>query len=301
MNGSNDVVQALRVVCQQVQAHQAYLSQLDAALGDGDHGISMAKTFGLVNTRLDGLEGKDIGTIFREVGITLLTAVGGAMGPIFGTAFLEAGKAAGAATEITPALLARMLNAAEEGVRARGKAQPGDKTMLDALHPAAEAAAKAAREGYDFRGTLAAAADAAKAGAESTRGMDLGVHDTTPVDYPEVAQDVAERVASGEFERGILVCGTGIGVAITANKVPGIRAAQAHDTYSAERAIKSNNAQILTMGSRVIGPELAKSIVDAWLQAVWDETSPSARKVAKIMAVEEQKRSAAHGTRTSKG
>ncbi len=84
-------------------------------------------------------------------------------------------------------------------------------------------------------------------------------------DYPDVALAVAEGIARGEQDRGILICGTGIGMAITANKVPGIRAAQAHDTYSAERARKSNDAQIVALGARVIGPELAKSIVDAWL------------------------------------
>ncbi len=84
-------------------------------------------------------------------------------------------------------------------------------------------------------------------------------------DYPDVALAVAEGIARGEADRGILICGTGIGMAITANKVPGIRAAQAHDTYSAERARKSNDAQIVALGARVIGPELAKSIVDAWL------------------------------------
>ncbi len=86
-------------------------------------------------------------------------------------------------------------------------------------------------------------------------------------DYPDVAVEVASEIASGREERGILICGTGIGMAIVANKVPGVRAAQAHDTYSAERARKSNDAQVLTMGARVIGPELAKAIVDAWLDS----------------------------------
>jgi len=101
------------------------------------------------------------------------------------------------------------------------------------------------------------------------------------VDYPDVARAVAEAVASGEEERAILVCGTGIGMAITANKVPGVRAAQAHDVYSAERARKSNDAQVLALGARVIGPELAKSVVDAWLAADF-AGGASARKVEKI-------------------
>ncbi|TIX93687.1 MAG: RpiB/LacA/LacB family sugar-phosphate isomerase, partial [Mesorhizobium sp.] len=80
----------------------------------------------------------------------------------------------------------------------------------------------------------------------------------------------------------ILFCGTGIGVSISANKVPGIRAALTHDTYSAERAAKSNNAQIITMGARVIGPELAKAIVDTWLASEFDEQGPSAGNVQAI-------------------
>jgi len=97
--------------------------------------------------------------------------------------------------------------------------------------------------------------------------------------YADVAERVALAVRGGDFQRGILCCGTGIGVAMSANKVPGIRAAQTHDTYSAERAAKSNNAQIITMGARVIGPELAKSIVDAWLASEFDPKSHSAANV----------------------
>ena len=87
---------------------------------------------------------------------------------------------------------------------------------------------------------------------------DFGAEAGEVVLYPDVAKVVAEAVASGEFERGILVCGTGIGMCITANKIPGIRAAVCHDPFSTERSRKSNNAQIMCMGERVIGPELAK-------------------------------------------
>ena len=104
--------------------------------------------------------------------------------------------------------------------------------------------------------------------------------------YANTAERVAMAVAAGTYDRGILACGTGIGVAISANKVPGIRAAQTHDTYSAERAAKSNNAQIITMGARVIGPELAKSIVDAWLASDFDPKGSSADNVAAIGALE---------------
>lgn len=118
---------------------------------------------------------------------------------------------------------------------------------------------------------------------------DFGVYDADPTDYPDIAVKVAESIADGSNERGILVCGTGIGMAITANKVPGVRAAQVHDTYSAERARKSNNAQVMTMGARVIGPELAKTIVQSWLDSEF-AGGRSAPKVAKMEAIDEQYR-----------
>jgi len=116
---------------------------------------------------------------------------------------------------------------------------------------------------------------------------DYGVYDTQPSLYPDIAVKVAEAIAGGKHERGILMCGTGLGMAITANKVPGIRAATCHDTYSAERARKSNDAQILTMGARVIGPELAKTVVDAWLKSEF-QGGGSTQKVARITEYEQK-------------
>ncbi|MPY78035.1 MAG: ribose 5-phosphate isomerase B [Actinophytocola sp.] len=107
-----------------------------------------------------------------------------------------------------------------------------------------------------------------------------------PIDYPDVAVDVAQRVADGTYDRALLLCGTGIGMAIAANKVPGVRAAQAADTYSAQRARKSNDAQVLTLGARTVGPELARAIVDAWLGSEF-EGGRSASKVAKLRALDE--------------
>lgn len=100
--------------------------------------------------------------------------------------------------------------------------------------------------------------------------------------YASVAERVARAILAGEYERGILCCGTGIGMSISANKVPGIRAALTHDTFSAERAAKSNNAHIITLGARVIGPELAKTIVNAWLASDFDPQGASAGNVAAI-------------------
>jgi ribose 5-phosphate isomerase B len=115
--------------------------------------------------------------------------------------------------------------------------------------------------------------------------VDLGVYSDKSSIYADTAVKVAECVASGSCERGVLLCGTGIGMSIMANKVPGIRAALAHDTYSAERAVKSNNAQIITMGARVIGPELAKAILRTFLGSTFKD-GPSTPKVERIMQYE---------------
>lgn len=121
--------------------------------------------------------------------------------------------------------------------------------------------------------------------------VDLGVTDETPVDYPDIAEKLAERIAAGEFQRGILVCGTGAGVAITANKVPGVRAVCVMDPYTAERAMASNNAQVITFGQQIVGPAVAKMLTDIWLAAEF-QGGRSAPKVAKMEAVDRKYRKA---------
>lgn len=115
--------------------------------------------------------------------------------------------------------------------------------------------------------------------------FDFGTFNDAPILYPDIGFKVAEAIVAGEFERGILFCGTGIGMAISANKVPGIRAAQCHDTFSAQRARRSNNAQIITLGARVIGVELAKMVVDHYLKSHFDGGN-SASKIERIAAYE---------------
>lgn len=110
--------------------------------------------------------------------------------------------------------------------------------------------------------------------------VDVGVDADGHTAYPRVAIAAAELVAKGEADRALLFCGTGLGVAISANKVSGIRAVTAHDSFSVERSVLSNNAQVLTMGQRVIGIELARRLVREWLTYRFDETSASAEKVA---------------------
>jgi len=116
---------------------------------------------------------------------------------------------------------------------------------------------------------------------------DFGTFSEEAVDYPDLALIVAEAVRNGDFDRGVLCCGTGIGVAISANKVPGIRAALCHDTFSARAAREHNCANILTMGQRVIGPGLARDIVSTWLQAEF-QGGRHARRVGKIEAIEQK-------------
>ena len=138
-----------------------------------------------------------------------------------------------------------------------------------------------------------AGAPLAKALAEHLKSRDdLQVFEvSTPPDggeeyYAHLSDRVASGVLDGSFDRAILCCGTGIGVCLSANKVPGIRAAQTHDAYSAERAALSNNAQIITMGARVIGAELAKTIADAYLQCTFDPEGRSADNVKAIDALD---------------
>jgi len=111
---------------------------------------------------------------------------------------------------------------------------------------------------------------------------DIGVAANDSTAYPHLAVAAARKVAEGEADRALLICGTGLGVAIAANKVPGIRAVTAHDSYSVERSVLSNNAQVLTMGQRVIGLELARRLAREWLTYTFDETSASAEKVTLI-------------------
>lgn len=120
-------------------------------------------------------------------------------------------------------------------------------------------------------------------------GVDAGGHTA----YPTIAIAAAEMVARGEADRALLVCGTGLGVAIAANKVKGIRAVTAHDSFSVERAILSNNAQVLTFGQRVVGIELARRLAAEWLSYHFDESSASAAKVQLMSDYETEQEDAA--------
>jgi len=118
---------------------------------------------------------------------------------------------------------------------------------------------------------------------------DLDLLKTGKVDYPDIGYNLARRVAGKEFDRGVLICGTGLGMAMIANKVEGVFAGPCHDVYSAERLRKSNDAQILTMGARVVGPELAKTVVSAWLKSEF-EAGQSMPKVLRMRELEKLSR-----------
>ena len=138
--------------------------------------------------------------------------------------------------------------------------------------------------GYDYKEILKKDLDQ-NPGVASV--VDVGVDADGHTPYPKVAIEAAERVARGEADRALLICGTGLSVAIAANKVAGIRAVTAHDSFSVERGVLSNDAQVLTMGQRVVGIELARRLVREWLTYRFDPSSASAEKVAVIGAYEQ--------------
>lgn len=126
---------------------------------------------------------------------------------------------------------------------------------------------------------------------------DLGTYSDSSVDYPEFGKKVATGVAEGKYDRGILICGTGLGMCITANKVPGVRAVTAHDVFSAEMSRRHNNANVLTMGERVVGPGVARQVVEAWIKTDF-EGGRHARRVDQMNALDAVRDhgDSAHGT-----
>jgi dihydroxyacetone kinase-like protein len=148
--------------------NKEYLTRLDSAIGDADHGINMDRGMKAVLAKLDGLEGDDIGALLKTVGMTLVSTVGGAGGPLYGTLFLQMGTATAGKSELEPEDWAAALDAAVAGVQMRGKAEPGDKTMVDALIPARDAFSAALSEGASFEEALRRSAEAAEGGMEAT-------------------------------------------------------------------------------------------------------------------------------------
>lgn len=161
-------IAVLRRLSKVFDENKDYLSKLDSVIGDGDHGVSMLRGFRAVADKLPQYEGKDLSSIFSMAGTTIVGSIGGATGPIFGTIFLRSGMQTKDKDSIGTQDFARMFRAALEGIQALGKAQVGDKTMVDSLAPTVEALDRAAADGKPLKEALRLAAEAAEAGARST-------------------------------------------------------------------------------------------------------------------------------------
>jgi dihydroxyacetone kinase-like protein len=162
------IVKWLQAIGHVMEANKEFLTQLDAAIGDADHGINMERGFKKVNSQLSAVVDKDIGSILKSTGMALISSVGGASGPLYGTLFLRAGTAASGKHELNTTELASVLKAGLLGVIERGKAQVGDKTMVDALTPAVEAFEQAVEDSVGIAEALGRTVTAAEQGMKDT-------------------------------------------------------------------------------------------------------------------------------------
>jgi dihydroxyacetone kinase-like protein len=162
------IVKWLQAIGHVMEANKEFLTQLDAAIGDADHGINMERGFKKVNSQLSAVVDKDIGSILKSTGMALISSVGGASGPLYGTLFLRAGTAASGKHELNTTELADVLKAGLLGVIERGKAQVGDKTMVDALTPAVEAFEQAVEDSAGIAEALGRTVTAAEQGMKDT-------------------------------------------------------------------------------------------------------------------------------------
>lgn len=161
--------EALRAIGGVIRDNKDYLTELDAAIGDSDHGINMARGFDAVEKKLEVMDTKDVGAMLKNVGMTLVSTVGGSAGPLYGSLFMKMGQAAAGQAEITAALFLCMLQAGIEAVKQRGRSTVEEKTMLDALCPAWEAMQRAHQAGKSAAEMLTAGAQAAEAGVAHTK------------------------------------------------------------------------------------------------------------------------------------
>ena len=164
----DDVITWLKTCGQVIAENKDYLTQLDSDIGDADHGFNMDRGFKAALAKLPSVADKDIGTVFKSVGMTLVSTVGGAGGPLYGTFFMQAGTASASKLELSAADWAVALESAINGVIARGKANPGDKTMIDALLPALAALKQAVADGSEMGDALRRSAAAAEQGMKDT-------------------------------------------------------------------------------------------------------------------------------------
>jgi phosphoenolpyruvate---glycerone phosphotransferase subunit DhaL len=165
---NEDILRWLEHIADVLHENAAYLTQLDSAIGDADHGINMDRGFTAVRNKFPTMATMDIATQLKTVGTTLVSTVGGASGPLYGTAFLRAGVAVAGKQQLDPADIVALLEAFLGGIVARGKAQPGEKTMVDALTPALAAAKQALDEGLPLKQLALRATQAAEEGMKAT-------------------------------------------------------------------------------------------------------------------------------------
>ena len=171
MADARQILEIIGAMEKTIGAQKEYLTQLDQPIGDSDHGINLDRGFKAVEQKLSGMEGKDIGSVLKDVGMILVSTVGGASGPLYGSAFMKAGAAAAGKTETDADDFLAMLEAAVEAVKKRGRAQVEEATMLDAMCPSLEAMKRARAGGEGAKAMLEAGVKAAWAGAEHTKDL----------------------------------------------------------------------------------------------------------------------------------
>ena len=201
----------LRLLIDRVVEQEAYLAELDAAIGDGDHGANLVRGFSKVRDWLenDGQSAADIGTLLRTVGMILIGNVGGASGPLYGAFFLRAAKEASGQESVTLPQLSQMMQSGLEGVQQRGKAQVGEKTMIDTMHPAVASLAATAAKGESVAAALNAAAQAATAGMRHTVALEATKGRASYLGIRSIGhQDPGATSASFLFETAAQTLGT---------------------------------------------------------------------------------------------
>jgi phosphoenolpyruvate---glycerone phosphotransferase subunit DhaL len=165
------VIEILEKISLKIDENKGYLSELDAAIGDGDHGLNMSKGFKAVVEKLKDDNGVDIALILKKTGMALVSTVGGASGPLYGTAFMKAALSINGKTEIDINDFAKMLSDALEGIKMRGKGQAGDKTMIDSLEPALDSIKEGITQGIEAKEILRLAKESAYKGVEYTKSI----------------------------------------------------------------------------------------------------------------------------------
>lgn len=163
------VIQTISKMSRRMEKEKEFLTDLDNAIADGDHGINMARGFSAVEEKITALTDKDIGTVLKTTGMTLVSAVGGSAGPLYGTAFMRSGMVMNGKTEMDISDFIECLKASVEGIMQRGKAVQGEKTMLDAMIPSLEAIQKAVADGASDKDAIACGVEEAKKGVEFTK------------------------------------------------------------------------------------------------------------------------------------